>query len=135
MVVGTVLGAVTVIASNPAACSLTPRMSFPAVAVITPVTPSVEPRETAPVSVVPPVMVSDEPVSHLDIMPTLAELLDEAGLDPSATQIASRSVDGWTCGFPTAIALDGRDAMVAIGILDIFTVVPIMPKIFGQKMG
>lgn len=46
----------------------------------------------------------------------LAELLDEAGLDPSATQVASRSVDGWTCGFPTAIALDGRDAMVAIGM-------------------
>ena len=26
------------------------------------------------------------------------------------------SVDGWTCGFPVGVALDGRDAMIAIGM-------------------
>jgi len=45
----------------------------------------------------------------------LDDLLDEAGIDPSATQIVGRSVDGYTCGFPVA-ALDGRDALVAIGM-------------------
>ena len=46
----------------------------------------------------------------------LADLLKEAGVQKGATQIASRSVDGWTCGFPTVIALDGRDAMVAVAM-------------------
>ena len=46
----------------------------------------------------------------------LADLLHEAKVKPGATQIASRSVDGWTCGFPTAIALDGRDALVAVAM-------------------
>ncbi len=45
----------------------------------------------------------------------LDELLDEAGVQPQADQIIGRSVDGYTCGFPTA-ALDGRDAMVAVGM-------------------
>ncbi len=46
----------------------------------------------------------------------LRELLDEAGIDPKATQIVGRSVDRWTSGFPTAVALDGRDAMVALAM-------------------
>ena len=46
----------------------------------------------------------------------LATLLTEAGVQPGATQLASTSVDGWTCGFPTEIALDGRDAMVAVAM-------------------
>jgi DMSO/TMAO reductase YedYZ molybdopterin-dependent catalytic subunit len=46
----------------------------------------------------------------------LVELLDEAGVRPEATQIASRSVDGWSCGFPTAAAYDGRTALVAVGM-------------------
>jgi DMSO/TMAO reductase YedYZ molybdopterin-dependent catalytic subunit len=46
----------------------------------------------------------------------LADLLEEAGVKPKATQIASRSVDGFTAGFPTSVGLDGRDAMVAIGM-------------------
>jgi DMSO/TMAO reductase YedYZ molybdopterin-dependent catalytic subunit len=46
----------------------------------------------------------------------LADLLNEAGVHPKATQIASRSVDGFTAGFPTSVGLDGRDAMVAIGM-------------------
>lgn len=46
----------------------------------------------------------------------LADLLDEAGVDPTAEQVFSTSADGWTCGFPLEIARDGRDAMVAIGM-------------------
>lgn len=45
----------------------------------------------------------------------LDELLEEAGVEPAADQIVGRSVDGYTCGFPTA-ALDGRDALVAVGM-------------------
>ncbi|MEM7341123.1 MAG: molybdopterin-dependent oxidoreductase [Actinomycetota bacterium] len=48
----------------------------------------------------------------------LTELLDEAGVQDGATQIASRSVDGWSCGFPTDVAYDGRTAMVAIAMND-----------------
>ncbi|MDH3306487.1 MAG: molybdopterin-dependent oxidoreductase [Acidimicrobiia bacterium] len=46
----------------------------------------------------------------------LAELLDKAGVKPEASQIVGRSVDGFTVGFPTAAAYDGRDAMIAIGM-------------------
>ncbi len=46
----------------------------------------------------------------------LTELLDEAGVHPDATQIASRSVDGWSCGFPTQVAYDGRTALVAVAM-------------------
>jgi DMSO/TMAO reductase YedYZ molybdopterin-dependent catalytic subunit len=45
----------------------------------------------------------------------LDDLLDEAGIDPSADQVVGRSVDGSTAGFPTAL-LDGRDALVAVGM-------------------
>jgi hypothetical protein len=45
----------------------------------------------------------------------LDDLVDGVGADPAADQIVGRSVDGYTCGFPTA-ALDGRDALVAIGM-------------------
>lgn len=48
----------------------------------------------------------------------LTDLLDEAGVDEGATQIASRSVDGWSCGFPTDLAYDGRTAMVAVAMND-----------------
>ncbi len=46
----------------------------------------------------------------------LTDLLDEAGVRPEATQIASRSVDGWSCGFPTEAAYDGRTSLVAVGM-------------------
>ncbi len=46
----------------------------------------------------------------------LIELLDEAGVRPEASQISSRSVDGWTCGFPTDLAYDGRTALVAVAM-------------------
>jgi DMSO/TMAO reductase YedYZ molybdopterin-dependent catalytic subunit len=45
----------------------------------------------------------------------LDDLLAEAGIDPAADQIVGRSVDGFTAGFPVA-TLDGRDALVAIGM-------------------
>jgi DMSO/TMAO reductase YedYZ molybdopterin-dependent catalytic subunit len=42
-------------------------------------------------------------------------LLDEVGVSPRADQVVGRSVDGYTCGFPVD-ALDGRDALVAVGM-------------------
>lgn len=46
----------------------------------------------------------------------LRELLDEAGVRDGATQIVGRSVDGWTAGFPTELAFDGRGALLALGM-------------------
>lgn len=46
----------------------------------------------------------------------LRDLLDKAGVQAGAEQVFSTSLDGWTCGFPIEVALDGRDAMVAIGM-------------------
>jgi DMSO/TMAO reductase YedYZ molybdopterin-dependent catalytic subunit len=46
----------------------------------------------------------------------LEELLGRAGLHPDATQVVGRSTDGFTVGFPTQVALDGRVAMVAVGM-------------------
>ena len=46
----------------------------------------------------------------------LADLLQRAGVRSGATQVLGRSVDGFTAGFPTEVALDGRDAMVAIAM-------------------
>ncbi len=46
----------------------------------------------------------------------LADLLREAGVRPGADQLLSRSVDGMTIGTPTAVVMDGRDAMLAVGM-------------------
>lgn len=51
----------------------------------------------------------------------LADVLEEAGLrqgeiDAAAEQIVGRSVDGWTGGFRTELALDGREALIAYGM-------------------
>lgn len=46
----------------------------------------------------------------------LVEVLDRAGVAPEATQLVGRSVDGWTAGFPTAAAYDGRDPLIAVGM-------------------
>jgi DMSO/TMAO reductase YedYZ molybdopterin-dependent catalytic subunit len=46
----------------------------------------------------------------------LARLLHEAGVHRGATQIVSRSADGMTIGTSTDIALDGRDAMLAVAM-------------------
>lgn len=46
----------------------------------------------------------------------LVDLLNEAGVQDSAEQLFSKSVDGWTCGFPVELAFDGRDPLLAIGM-------------------
>ncbi len=46
----------------------------------------------------------------------LVEVLEMAGVQPEATQIVGRSVDGWTSGFPTELAFDGRDPLIAVGM-------------------
>lgn len=47
---------------------------------------------------------------------TLAQLLERAGVEPTAEQVVGRSVDGWTAGFPLEAAFDGREALVAVGM-------------------
>ena len=46
----------------------------------------------------------------------LADLLQRAGVQPGAEQVVGRSVDGFTVGFPVAVALDGRDALLAVAM-------------------
>lgn len=46
----------------------------------------------------------------------LSTLLERAGVQRGATQVLGRSVDGFTAGFPTEVALDGRNAMVAVAM-------------------
>ena len=46
----------------------------------------------------------------------LRDVLEEAGLQAGAEQLASRSADGWTCGTPLDVVMDGRDAMLAVGM-------------------
>ena len=46
----------------------------------------------------------------------LPMLLDRAGVHPGADQIVGRSVDYFTVGFPTKAALDGRTALLAVGM-------------------
>ncbi|RIW45995.1 molybdopterin-binding oxidoreductase [Micromonospora endophytica] len=46
----------------------------------------------------------------------IRELLDEVAPLDGADQVVGRSVDGWTCGTPTAVLRDGRDALLAVGM-------------------
>ena len=46
----------------------------------------------------------------------LADLLREAGVLPEADQLVATSSDGMTIGSPTAVVLDGRDALLAVGM-------------------
>ena len=46
----------------------------------------------------------------------LKDLLDEAGIHAGADQIVGRSTDGFTAGSPTSVVMDGRDAMLAVGM-------------------
>ncbi len=49
----------------------------------------------------------------------LRDVLDLAGVQPGATQLVGRSVDGWTAGSPTAWVMDpNREPMIAIGMND-----------------
>ena len=48
---------------------------------------------------------------------SLPDLLREAGVRPGADQLATRSVDGWTCGTPVAsIMAPGSGALLALGM-------------------
>ena len=46
----------------------------------------------------------------------LADVLNEAGVKEGANQVFARSSDGFTAGFPTKVALDGREALLAFGM-------------------
>lgn len=46
----------------------------------------------------------------------IKQVLDEADPLPGADQVVGRSVDGFTCGAPTAVLRDGRDALLAVGM-------------------
>lgn len=46
----------------------------------------------------------------------LRAVLDRAGVKPEGTQIVGRSVDDFTAGFPTEVAYDGRNALLAIAM-------------------
>ncbi|MEE2039046.1 molybdopterin-dependent oxidoreductase [Nocardiopsis sp. CT-R113] len=46
----------------------------------------------------------------------LADLLRRAGVHAGADQILSTSQNGWTCGTPTETVMDGRDALLAVGM-------------------
>jgi DMSO/TMAO reductase YedYZ molybdopterin-dependent catalytic subunit len=47
---------------------------------------------------------------------SLAALLREAGVKRGADQILSTSADGWTCGTPIETVMDGRTALLAVGM-------------------
>jgi DMSO/TMAO reductase YedYZ molybdopterin-dependent catalytic subunit len=46
----------------------------------------------------------------------LADLLREAGVHPDSDQLILSSADGMTIGAPTNVVMDGRDAMIAVGM-------------------
>ncbi len=49
----------------------------------------------------------------------LRDVLDIAGVQPAATQLVGRSVDGWTAGMPTAWVMDpAREPMIAFKMND-----------------
>ncbi|MBV9140587.1 MAG: molybdopterin-dependent oxidoreductase [Pseudonocardiales bacterium] len=74
---------------------------------------------------------------------SLADILAEAGVRPGADQVFTTSVDGWTCGSPTAVLTDpARHAMLVIGMngepLPIehgFPVRMIVPGLYGFVSG
>ena len=73
----------------------------------------------------------------------LADILQEAGVRPGADQVFTTSVDGWTCGSPTAVLTDpDRQAMLAMAMngepLPIehgFPVRLIVPGLYGFVSG
>lgn len=46
----------------------------------------------------------------------MADVLREAGIQRGADMLLSRSADGWTCGTPVEVVMDGRDALFAIAM-------------------
>jgi DMSO/TMAO reductase YedYZ molybdopterin-dependent catalytic subunit len=65
-------------------------------------------------------------------------LLERAGIQAGADQVVQRSVDGWTCGTPTSVLVDGRDALLAVGMNGVplpvehgFPVRMVVPGLYG----
>jgi len=46
----------------------------------------------------------------------LADVLADAQVQPGADQVVGRAVDGFTTGAPLDVVMDGRDALIAIGM-------------------
>ena len=46
----------------------------------------------------------------------LTDVLERAGVKQGADQIVGRAVSGWTAGFPTALAFDGREPLIAVAM-------------------
>jgi DMSO/TMAO reductase YedYZ molybdopterin-dependent catalytic subunit len=72
----------------------------------------------------------------------LKPLLEEVGMSAAATQIVSRSPDGMTIGTPTQVAMDGRDAMLAVAMNGDplpfehgFPVRMLVPGLYGYESG
>jgi DMSO/TMAO reductase YedYZ molybdopterin-dependent catalytic subunit len=72
----------------------------------------------------------------------LKTLMDRAGVNPGADQLFATAADGFTTSTPTKIALDGRDAMVAVGmngeplpIAHGFPARMIVPGLYGYVSG
>jgi len=68
----------------------------------------------------------------------LADVLAEAGPLPGADQVVGRSVDGFTTGAPTEVLMDGRDALLAVGMNGVplpiehgFPVRLVVPGLYG----
>ncbi len=68
----------------------------------------------------------------------LAPLLRRAGPAADADMVLSTSVDGWTAGTPLAVLLDGRDALLAVGMNGVplpvehgFPVRLVVPGLYG----
>ncbi|WP_424529625.1 molybdopterin-dependent oxidoreductase [Sphaerisporangium viridialbum] len=68
----------------------------------------------------------------------LADVLRDAGIRSGADMLLSTSSDGWTCGTPVDVAMDGRDALLAIAmngeVLPVshgFPVRQVIPGLYG----
>ncbi|GIH27277.1 hypothetical protein Aph01nite_55870 [Acrocarpospora phusangensis] len=68
----------------------------------------------------------------------MADILREAGLQADADMLLSTSTDGWTCGTPIDVVMDGRDALFAIAmngeVLPVshgFPVRQVVPGLYG----
>ncbi len=68
----------------------------------------------------------------------LADVLREAGVQKDADMLLSTSDDGWTCGTPVDVVMDGRNALLAVGMNDEplplshgFPVRQVVPGLYG----
>jgi DMSO/TMAO reductase YedYZ molybdopterin-dependent catalytic subunit len=68
----------------------------------------------------------------------LRDLMREAGVHPGTEQLLLTSEDGMTIGCPSAVALDGRDSMLAVGMNGVplpvvhgFPVRVVVPGLYG----